>query len=41
LAKECEEVGVHKNNNGYYKRDDIDKMLAGAAIILNISKKNQ
>ena len=29
FAKKCEEFGVYKNNNGYYKREDIDKMLAG------------
>jgi hypothetical protein len=28
LAKKFEEFGVYKNNNGYYKREDIDKMLA-------------
>ena len=29
LSKKCEEYRVYKNNNGYYKREDIDKMLAG------------
>jgi len=29
FAKKCEEFGIYKNNNGYYKKEDIDKMLAG------------
>jgi hypothetical protein len=28
-VKKCEEFWVCKNNNGYYKGEDIDKMLAG------------
>lgn len=29
FAKKCEEHRVYKNNMGYYKREDIDKMLSG------------
>lgn len=29
FAKKCEENSVYKNNNGYYKKEDLDKMLAG------------
>lgn len=29
FAKRCEELGVYKNSNSYYKKEDIDKMLAG------------
>jgi hypothetical protein len=29
LSKKCEEYGIFKNQNGYYKREDLDKMLAG------------
>ena len=29
FAKKCEEFGVYKNKMGYYKKEDIDKMLAG------------
>jgi len=29
FAKKCDEFGVFKNNMGYYKREEIDKMLAG------------
>ena len=29
FAKNCEEFGVYKNNSGYYKREEIDKMLSG------------
>jgi hypothetical protein len=39
FAKKCEEFGVYKNNNGYYKREDIDKMLAGEVIKINVIKK--
>jgi hypothetical protein len=34
FAKKCEEAGVYKNNNGYYKREEIDKMLSGEALSL-------
>jgi hypothetical protein len=34
LTKKCEEFGIYKNNNGYFKREDIDKMLAGEVISL-------
>lgn len=29
FAKNCEECGIYKNNAGYYKREDLDKMLSG------------
>ena len=29
FAKKCEEFGIYKNNNGYFKKDDIDRMLSG------------
>ena len=29
FSKKCEEFGIYKNSMGYYRRDDIDKMLAG------------
>jgi hypothetical protein len=29
FAKKCEEFGIYKNNSGYYKKDEIDKMLSG------------
>ncbi|MEO5996156.1 MAG: hypothetical protein ABIN89_05505 [Chitinophagaceae bacterium] len=30
LAKKCEEYGIYKNANGYYKREDLDLILSGA-----------
>lgn len=30
FAKNCEEFGIYKNNAGYYKKEDLDKMLSGA-----------
>lgn len=29
FAKKCEELGVFKNNSGYYKKEDLDKMMSG------------
>ncbi len=29
LSKKCEEFGVYKTNNGYFKREDLDMMMAG------------
>ena len=29
FAKKCQEFGVYKNNSGYYKREDLDKILSG------------
>ncbi len=29
LAKRCEEHRVFKNESGYYKRDDLDRMMSG------------
>lgn len=31
FAKKCEEFGIYKNNSGYFKREDLDKMLSGEA----------
>ena len=30
LTKKCGEYGIFKNNNGYYKKDDLDLILSGA-----------
>lgn len=29
FAKKCDDFGVYKNNSGYYKREELDKMLSG------------
>jgi hypothetical protein len=29
FAKKCDEFGIYKNNNGYYSREEINKMLSG------------
>jgi hypothetical protein len=34
FAKKCEEFGLYKNNNGYYKREDLEKMLAGEKVLM-------
>lgn len=30
LAKKCEEYGIFKNVNGYYKKEELDLILSGA-----------
>lgn len=40
FAKNCEEHLVFKNGAGYFKRDDLDKMMSGEqASVLNKKKK--
>lgn len=40
FAKKCEAFGLYKNNSGYYKREEIDKMLSGqASLITEAAKK--
>jgi hypothetical protein len=29
LAKKCDEYGIYKNCNGYYKKEDLDLILSG------------
>lgn len=29
FTKKCAEFNVYKNNNGYYNREELNKMLAG------------
>ena len=29
LAKKCEEFCVYKNNSGYFKREELDRMMSG------------
>jgi len=31
FAKKCQEFGVYKNNSGYYKKEDLDRMLSGGS----------
>ncbi len=39
FAKRADEFGIYKNNAGYYKREEIDKMLSGEAPELSKLKK--
>ena len=34
LAKRCEEFGIYKNGSGYYKREELDKILSGESTAL-------
>lgn len=40
LAKKCEEYGVFKNINGYYKKVDLDLILSGAPSKIYDKTKN-
>lgn len=40
LAKRCEEFLVFKNNSGYYKKEDLDRMMSGEASSLPDAFKN-
>lgn len=40
FAKRCEEFGVYKNNNGYYRREELDKMLSGEISFI-VAKANK
>jgi len=33
FAKKCEENRVYKNNNGYYSREQLNKMIEGEVIV--------
>jgi hypothetical protein len=37
LSKKCDESGVYKNNSGYFKREDLDRMMSG---ISSVSEEN-
>jgi hypothetical protein len=39
FARKCEEYGVYKNNSGYFKKEDIDRMLSGESSILQASER--
>ena len=40
FAKNCEQFGIYKNNAGYYKRDELDKMLSGQESLFKGAAKN-
>ena len=39
LSKKCDEYGVFKNVNGYYKRIDLDLILSGSPAKINLLAK--
>lgn len=39
FAKKCEEFGIYKNNSGYFKKEDLDKMLSGESSLKAIPTK--
>ena len=42
FAKNCEVHGVYKNNSGYFRKEDLDRMLSGeASPFIEAAKKLQ
>jgi hypothetical protein len=39
FAKKCDEFGIYKNGAGYYKREELDKMLSGENTFVEAAKK--
>jgi len=40
FAKRCEAFGIYKNSSGYYKKEELDKMLSGeSSLVLEKTKK--
>jgi hypothetical protein len=35
LAKKCYEYGIYKTASGYYKREELDKMLSGQSSLID------
>ena len=35
LAKKCAEYGIYKNANGYYKKEDLDRILSGQPSLID------
>lgn len=41
FSKKCEESGIYKNSMGYFKREDLDMMLAGKSNALTAGTKSK
>lgn len=39
FAKKCDEFGIYKNNAGYYKKEELDKMLSGDPSLIEAAAK--
>jgi hypothetical protein len=39
FAKKCDEHRVYKNNSGYYKKEDLDRMLGGGDVTPTLKGK--
>jgi len=39
FAKKCQEFGVYKNNGGYFKREDLNRMLSGGEPLMGVDSK--
>ena len=36
LSKKCDEFGIYKNSSGYFKRQELDLMMAGGESLLTL-----
>jgi hypothetical protein len=41
FAKKCAEYGVYNTNSGYFRKEDLDRMLAGILPELKVSAPSQ
>jgi hypothetical protein len=39
FSKNCEAFGIYKNNNGYYKREDLERMMGGEVMPIVLASK--
>jgi hypothetical protein len=39
FAKKCQDFGVYKNNSGYYKREELERMLSGEEGVTAIDRR--
>lgn len=39
FAKKCEEFGIYKNSSGYFKKQDLDRMLSGELLNTGVKDK--
>ena len=40
FARKCQEFGIYKNNNGYFKREELDQYLSGQPSRIEAAVKN-
>lgn len=41
LSKRCDEYGIYKSSTGYYKREELDKLMAGEFSALSVTNVDE